>query len=190
MTSHPTAAADKEHPQPGGSDTGSTIGSVYEELEAESAAYGASLADGFDSKSAGRRGFRDMIRRTAGLWMIVRLEMWRKSHCQIWYEPHRLKYWSCIRGLTQAEHLQLSLLLWLIAQCHIHFALPGGTSATGSRLGGLPMGPSSSGECPAASELAAGWGAPSDEASCPSADCSHVVQFCLLYLRQGCMARA
>ena len=60
--------------QRGGSETGSApgpvpgsaIGSVYEELEAESANYGAALADGFDSDSGGRRGFRDMLRRTAG----------------------------------------------------------------------------------------------------------------------------
>jgi hypothetical protein len=70
------AAADKEAAaQPrGGSETGSVagsvpgsvIGSVYEELEAESASYGAALADGFDSDGGGRRGLRDMLRRTAG----------------------------------------------------------------------------------------------------------------------------
>lgn len=50
-----------------GSVPGSVIGSVYEELEAGSANYGAALADGFDSDGGGRRGFRDMLRRTAGL---------------------------------------------------------------------------------------------------------------------------
>lgn len=54
----------RAHRRGGSSDAGS---SVYEDLEAESANYGAALADGFDSDGGGRKGFRDLLRRGAGV---------------------------------------------------------------------------------------------------------------------------